>query len=478
MDLNEYFEKIIFSSGDFNTTLGEIVLAAVLLVVLFVIRWLLVGKWLPPVLEKGGLTEREKRGIFRQINLSTIILGVYILLRCSGYDFAQLAFSRETEKGSISLRIDTVLLSIWIAQLAHLAVMAFVELVSWSSAKTKKASPITLHQQPVRSRNESARRSFRWFIYLLATLVIFNILNIQYELYEFELGSNNEDGEVNTFTITLSKILEALLIVFMARLLAWLGIRYLLSRTYEKRDINIGSQFAINQLFTYLTYFVALMIILNVLGVNPSLVVGGTAALLLGVGLGLQQTFNDFFSGVLLLFERSVEVGDVVDIENLNGTVKRIGLRTSEVQTRENMTVIVPNSKLVVNRVTNWSHNDEIARFDVKVGVAYGSDTDLVKRLLIEAAVDHKKVMKFPAPFVRFTDFGNSSLDFEIHFWTKEFIAIEDVKSDLRFRVDELFREHQVTIPFPQRDLWLKQWPESSIPPSDPSVDPDTDQGA
>jgi|GEM_PF-66917 len=460
MELNEYFEKIIFSIGDFNTTLGEIILAAVFLIILFILRWLLVAKWLPPVLEKGGLTEQEIRGIFRQITLSAIILGVYILLRFSGYDFDQFAFAQETERGSINLRIDTVLLSLWIAQLARLTVLAFVELVSWNSPKKKKASPITLHQQPLRSRNESARRSFRWFIYLLSTLVIFNVLDIQYELYQFELSSNNEEGEVNTFTITLSKIMEGLLIVFMARLLAWLGIRYFLSRTYEKRDINIGSQFAINQLFTYLTYFVALMIILNVLGVNPSLVVGGTAALLLGVGLGLQQTFNDFFSGVLLLFERSVEVGDVVDIENLNGTVKRIGLRTSEVQTRENMTVIVPNSKLVVNRVTNWSHNDEIARFDVKVGVAYGSDTELVKRLLIEATVDHKKVMKFPAPFVRFKDFGNSSLDFEIHFWTKEFIAIEDVKSDLRFQIDELFRKHQVTIPFPQRDLWLKQWPD------------------
>lgn len=474
MELNEYFEKIIFSSGDFNTTLGEIILAALFLVLLFVLRWLLVHKWLPPVLEKGALTAGEKRDIIRQVNLSFIILGIYVLLRFSGYDFNQLTFSRETEKGSISLRIDTVLLSVWIAQLARLTVLAFVELVSWTSPKKIKSSPIALHQQPVRSRNESARRSFRWFIYLIATLIIFNVLDIQYELYRLELGKNGEEGEANTFIITLSKILETLLIVFMARLLAWLGIRYLLSRTYEKRDINIGSQFAINQLFTYLMYFVALMIILNVLGVNPSLVVGGTAALLLGVGLGLQQTFNDFFSGVLLLFERSVEVGDVVDIENLNGTVKRIGLRTSEVQTRENMTVIVPNSKLVVNRVTNWSHSDEIARFDVKVGVAYGSDTELVKRLLIEAAVDHKKVMKFPAPFVRFSDFGNSSLDFEIHFWTREFIAIEDVKSDLRFHIDELFREHQVTIPFPQRDLWLRQWPGHSPLPSAPSEEKDT----
>mgnify|MGYP006266219211 CR=1 FL=1 len=470
MDLIAFLEQVVIDTGRFQTTLGGILLAAFLIALLILARTLIVKRWFPHLMQQVGLTETEKRQTIRQINLSTILLILYTLLRCSGFDFDQFAYNRETERGSISLRVDSVFLSLWIAQVGYMSVLLFVEIFSWGSDSTQeKRSPITLHQGPVRERSGMARSSFRWFMYFLATLMIFSVLDIQYELYEFELGTSNDTGEVNTFTITLTKILETLLIVFGARLLAWLGIRYFLSRTYKKRDINIGSQFAINQLFTYLMYFVALIIILNVLGVNPTVVVGGTAALLLGVGLGLQQTFNDFFSGVLLLFERSVEVGDVVDIEGLNGTVKRIGLRTSEVQTRENMTVIVPNSKLVVNRVTNWSHNDEIARFHVGVGVAYGSDTALVKRLLVESASDHKKILKFPAPFVRFTDFGNSSLDFELHFWTREFIAIEDVKSDLRFHIDQLFREHHVTIPFPQRDLWLKQWPSGASPDAEPA---------
>jgi len=137
--------------------------------------------------------------------------------------------------------------------------------------------------------------------------------------------------------------------------------------------------------------------------------------------------------------------------------VIRIGLRTSFVQTFDNRTVIVPNSELVINDVTNWSHNDEIARFYVSVGVAYGSDTAKVKEILYERASAHEKILTYPEPFVRFIDFGDSSLDFEIHFWSKEFIRMEDVKSDLRFRIDQTFRENGIQIPFPQRDIWIKQ---------------------
>jgi len=167
----------------------------------------------------------------------------------------------------------------------------------------------------------------------------------------------------------------------------------------------------------------------------------------MGLGSGLQC--NEQEIAVL-------EVGDVVDIGGLVGTVRRIGLRASHIQTRSNITVIVPNSKLVVDNVVNWSHSDDRARFQVSVGVAYGSDTELVKNLLIECAQANEKILNFPRPFVRFVDFGNSSLDFELHFWANEFIRIEDVKSDVRFSIDRAFREHEVTIPFPQRDVWFK----------------------
>jgi len=459
MDLNDFFQRILFSNESFTISLGNVLGAAILLVGYLLIHWLLVRRWLPTFLERIGKTAPQRKRIYRRFLFSAITFILYVLIAFSGYEFDQLRYDVETERGGIHLRIDSVVLCLWIIQLARLMTMVFIELFAWGPKPEKPKSPITLHHRPVRDRTRAAKLAFKWFVYTLTALIVFGILDISYEIYTFDLAKRDDNGDPITFSITLNKILETLLIIYIARLIAWLGIRYLLSRSYQKRDINVGSQFAINQLFTYLMYFIALLVVLNILGVNISLVVGGAAALLLGVGLGLQQTFNDFFSGILLLFERSVEVGDVVDVEGLNGTVKRIGLRTSEVQTRENMTVIVPNSKIVVNSVTNWSHNDEIARFHVGVGVAYGSDTELVKDLLLEAVVDHKKVLKFPSPFVRFVNFGNSSLDFEIHFWTKEFLAIEDVKSDIRFRIDQFFRDKGVTIPFPQTDLWIKEWP-------------------
>ncbi len=222
--------------------------------------------------------------------------------------------------------------------------------------------------------------------------------------------------------------------------------------------MNIGSQYAVNQLLKYVIFTIATLYILDTVGVKLTVIWGGAAALLIGAGFGLQQTFNDFISGILLLFERTVEVGDVVQLaDGLVGTVMKIGMRTSFVQTFDNRTVIVPNSQLVVNEVINFSHNDEKARFIVSVGVAYGSDTELVKKLLFEAAKEHEKIIKFPVPFVRFVEFGDSSLNFELHFWSRELVRIDDVRSDLRFKIDQLFREHDIVIPFPQRDIWIKK---------------------
>ena len=281
-------------------------------------------------------------------------------------------------------------------------------------------------------------------------------MNIDFQITQFTINKNQ-------FTIRISNLISAILIFLLARLVIWLSVRVFLTRIYNQRQIDPGSQYAVNQIFRYGVYFIALLLMLNVMGVNPTVLAGSAAALLLGVGLGLQQTFNDFFSGILLLFERSVEVGDVIDVDGLVGTVQRIGMRASHIQTRDNLTVIVPNSRLISNSLVNWSHTDLVARFHVNVGVAYSSDPERIKSLLLEIVGEHKKVHNFPEPFVRFADFGDSSLNFEIHFWTGELIRIEFLKSDLRFAIMKKFRAHGIEIPFPQRDLWVR-----SSGPTDP----------
>ena len=171
----------------------------------------------------------------------------------------------------------------------------------------------------------------------------------------------------------------------------------------------------------------------------------------------MQQIFNDTISGFFLLFERNLKIKDVVEVDGIVGSVKDIGIRTSRILTRDNIEMIVPNSKLVSEMVINWSYNDPKTRFFLKVGVAYGSNVKLVKRTLIEVADTHHLVLKKPNPVVFFADFGESSLDFELVFWTQYSLKHRPILSDLRFAIDNKFRENNIQIPFPQRDLHIIQ---------------------
>jgi small-conductance mechanosensitive channel len=186
--------------------------------------------------------------------------------------------------------------------------------------------------------------------------------------------------------------------------------------------------------------------------------IAGSAALLVGIGLGIQQIFNDIASGLFILFERNLKVNDVVQIEeNIIGRVLSIGLRTSKLETRDNIIMIIPNSKFISDNVINWSHIEVKTRFKVEIGVAYGSDVELVKNVLLECAKQHKDITNKPQPFVRFNDFGDSSLDFQLFFWTRKAFRVENIKSDLRFQIDIEFRKNDIIIPFPQTDVHLKK---------------------
>lgn len=229
-------------------------------------------------------------------------------------------------------------------------------------------------------------------------------------------------------------------------------------RIIDKRLTNVidrGRSKAMYQLFSYIVFVVFLLIALEFIGVKITILLAGSAALLVGLGLGIQSLFNDFVSGILLLFEGTISVGDIIEVDGLVGQVKNIYLRTSEIETQSRIIIIVPNHKLVSENVINWSHNRDITRFEVCVGVAYGSDLTLVKKLLEEVAFEHEKVSKVPEPTARFINFGDSALDFELLFYTKNMFIIEFIKSDLRFAIDKKFRENNITIPFPQRDVHM-----------------------
>jgi len=264
--------------------------------------------------------------------------------------------------------------------------------------------------------------------------------------------------ETDKFKLTVSTILMIIIILIAAYALMKL-IKTVMMRYAKRKNIELGSAHSVYLIIKYFLWVIAIVLILDSAGIKISILLASAAALLVGVGLGLQQLFNDLASGIVLLIEHNVKIHDVVEIdagrEITVGVVIKTGLRTSKVRTRDNIIIDIPNSMLVNNKVINWSQIEKSTRFHVSVGVAYGSDIHLVKKVLLNCAKDKKEIIDSPPPFVRFIDFGNSSLDFQLYFWTSDSFGVEHIKSELRFHIHDALKSNGIRIPFPQRDVHL-----------------------
>ena len=261
--------------------------------------------------------------------------------------------------------------------------------------------------------------------------------------------------ETNNLHITVYNILLVVFIFIIAEIIIWVIHRIFKRKIYPKPNIDIGKSHTIYRLLKYFLWITAIFLILQTIGVKVTFLLAGSAALLVGLGLGMQEIFKDIVSGLILLFERNLKINDVVELDDEIGKVKEIGFRTSKIETRDNIVLVIPNSKFIIGNVINWSHIQKRTRFYVQVGVAYGSDVRLVEKVLHDCAVNHKKISNKPDPFVRFNDFGESSLEFQVFFWTDESFYVENIKSDLRFEIDRKFRENKIQIPFPQTDIHI-----------------------
>jgi len=234
-------------------------------------------------------------------------------------------------------------------------------------------------------------------------------------------------------------------------------VKRIFKRLTEEEKMDQGSGTSIYQIVKYIIWVSVIAFSLETIGIHLTLLIASSAALLVGFGLGVQQIFHDIASGIILLFERNLLVNDIIELENeIVGKVSEIGLRTSKIVTRDNIIMIIPNSKLISDNVINWSHNEEITRFYVEIGVAYGSDVEMVEKILLEVAHNHSEISKQRNAFVNFRNFGDSSLDFRLYFWTKKNFRVEFIKSDLRFGINKAFAKNNISIPFPQRDIHIK----------------------
>jgi small-conductance mechanosensitive channel len=257
--------------------------------------------------------------------------------------------------------------------------------------------------------------------------------------------------------VTLSLIITTLLLLGLVIVGERMLRRYFVLRLLRKTKFEPSLQYAISRIVGYLVLLLGFYIVLQVVGVNLSSLAVIAGAIGVGLGFGLQNIINNFVSGLIILAERHISVGDRIVVGGVDGRVEKISLRSTTVTTSDNIAIIVPNADLIANSVTNWGYGDSKVRFRVPVGIAYGSDIERFRRLMLQVAADYSKALKDPPPEVFFTGFGDSALNFELAVWTKDMVhAPTKFRSELLYAMEKKLRENNVEIPFPQRDLRLR----------------------
>ncbi|MEB3340851.1 MAG: mechanosensitive ion channel domain-containing protein [Okeania sp.] len=277
-----------------------------------------------------------------------------------------------------------------------------------------------------------------------------------------------------------NKGLSIIDVVFLTALTIgmWKGVGYFIEIFRTKIISLTGAERSVQDTISFLTryglIFLGIIIILQLWGVDISSLAIIASVLGVGIGFGFQNIANNFMSGIIIIFERPIQVGDFIEVGSLVGVVDKIGLRSTHITTLDKISLIVPNSRFLENEVLNWSHGNPISRIKVPVGVAYGSNIKLVRKAILEVAKSHPEVLLHPSPQLWFQEFGDSSLNFDLLVWTREPKKQYQLKSELNYRIEASLRKYNIEIPFPQRDLHLKSpeiqqmidtWMQKNAPP-------------
>jgi len=269
-------------------------------------------------------------------------------------------------------------------------------------------------------------------------------------------------ARVGNSSISVFSLFQILIFISVVVFISRGAKRLLMNQILSKTSLDTGIQHAVITFAQYLIITIGILVGLQTAGIDLSTITILAGAVGVGVGFGLQNIANNFISGLIILFERPIKIGDRIEVGNVTGDVVKISARSTTVLTNDNIAIIIPNSSFISSNVINWSHGDPRVRFRVPVGVAYGSDIRLVEKLLLEVAGANDNVLKDPPPRVIFRAFGDSSLEFELRVWTIRLLHRRGVLlSQLNFAIYEKLQAHHVEIPFPQRDLHFKLDPET-----------------
>lgn len=263
----------------------------------------------------------------------------------------------------------------------------------------------------------------------------------------FTLGTGNQEVRITVWTLLL------VILSFVGARLFLKWIRVLLTRNMQEPDkLKFISFFKFVQ---YITYIIVGFAVLSASGINVTPFLAASAALLVGLGLALQELFQDVIGGVFIFIDKSLLVGDIVEVDGKVARVIEVTLRTTRAITRDDKIVVIPNHKFISEIIINYTQNHKTTRESVKIGVAYGSDVKKVEALLLQSVSEQRGVLKTPKSFVLFDDFGESALQFSVLFFISDSFSVPKIKSEIRFRIDQLFRENNISIPFPQRDIHI-----------------------
>jgi len=259
---------------------------------------------------------------------------------------------------------------------------------------------------------------------------------------------------VGSLDLSLGDLLAFGITLWIAVLLGRL-VRFILEEGLANRGLARGVPTAISRTASYVVVGVGMVLAFLASGMEVTRFTVVLGTLGVGIGFGLQNVVNNFVSGLILLYERPVQVGDVIEVGTVVGTVRRIGIRSSTVATAQGAEVIVPNANLISNELINWTLSDRLRRLEIDVGVAYGTPPERVQSLLMQVAAANPTVVRTPEPAALFMGFGDSALNFQLRAWTDRSDIWPNVASDLRTAINRVLGEAGISIPFPQRDLHL-----------------------
>ena len=278
--------------------------------------------------------------------------------------------------------------------------------------------------------------------------IYFNDVKDFLNIHLIDIGNTS----ITLWTLLYFIFLAWLLFFITARLRKWMIYKVL-----SKSKVELGVRLAVGTIIRYGVLILGLIIVIQTVGINLSTLTILAGALGIGIGFGLQNVTNNLVSGIIILFERPIKVGDRIQVGDVFGDVIKISIRATMIVTNDNISMIIPNSEFISSKVINWSYNDRNVRFNIPVGVAYKEDPENVKRILLEIAEKEEGILKNPKPDVYFNEFGESSLNFSLEIWTSTYITTPGIlKSKLYFEIFKKFRENNIEIPFPQRDLHIK----------------------